>query len=666
MWTFDDLPFEYFKDKYGFEPGEEWIKHVQKSALQFGGGCSAAFVSPNGLIMTNHHCGRGGLRSVEKEGEDILMNGFYAETYEDERKIDGFYVDQLILIEDVTKEIIAAINTGETDDEKVSKKEEKIDEIINKYTEETGLKWKVVTLYNGGKFSLYGYKRYEDIRLVMTPEFQIASTGWDWDNFTYPRYELDFTFYRAYDEDGNPVKSDNYFKWNPNGPSEDEVIFTVGRPGNTDRLLSLVELEFLRNHIVPPRLLLANSIYYANFELFEKYPERQSELLNVVMSAGNSRKVLASRIAALSDEYLLAKKKDFEEKLKTKIMNDAELNEKYGKLFTGLETAIKERSSFADELWAYKDSHWGSPEYFDIAKKVIEYAEQLSLPNDERSADYKDENLQTTIETIFHYEFDKELHDKLLRGRLNYIHSLLGEENELVIKMMGANTGEEAVKYVLNKSYLSTKEKLIEFLKRSPDEILNSDDPFIYFIQSTKDKLKELRNRDNELQNTIEVLNQLLGELIYDIYGDQIPPDATSTLRLSDGMIKGYEYNGTIAPGKTTFYGLYDRYYSFNKKLYPWGLTPGWEKVPEGLNLATPINFASTNDIVGGNSGSSIINSKGEIVGLAFDGNIESIAGTYVWLPAANRCIGVDSKGLIESLRNVYKTERLVNELLDK
>ncbi len=663
MWTFDDLPIEYFKEKYGFEPDEKWIEHVQKSALQFGNGCSAAFVSPNGLIMTNHHCGRNGLRSVEEEGEDILKNGFYAETMEDERKVYGFYVEQLILIDDVTKEVIEAINSGETIDEKVVNKEEKINELIEKYTKETGLTCKVVTLYNGGKYSMYGYKRYDDIRLVMAPEFQIASTGWDWDNFTYPRYELDFAFYRAYDEEGNPAKSENYFKWNTEGPSEDEVIFTVGRPGNTDRLVSLAELKYIKE-VNSNLLLLANSVYYANFELFEKYPERQSELLNVVMSAGNSRKVYASRIAALNNEYLLAKRKDFEDQLKTKVKNNSKLNEKYGTLFDELGAAIKQRSSFVKELWAYNNTNLGSPEYFKIAKKVIKYAEQLKLPDDERSTDYKDENLETTIETIFHFEFDKELHDKLLRGRLNYISSLLGDDNELVKKMVSSKKSDEAVEYVLNKSFISSEEKLNEFLKRSPDEILNSGDPFIHYIQATKNKFLELKQRDNELKNAIEVLNQLLGEFIFDIYGDKIPPDATSTLRLSDGTIKRFEYNGTIAPGKTTFYGLYDRFNSFNKKLYPWGLPPKWENIPEGFDLSTPINFASTNDIVGGNSGSSIINAKAEVIGLAFDGNIESIAGTYAWLPAANRSIGVDSKGLIESLRHVYKTERLVKELL--
>ncbi len=330
MWTFDKVPVDKFEAAYGFKPSEEWLNDVQKSALQFEGGCSAAFVSEDGLIMTNHHCGRNELFTVQKEGENLLKNGFYAEELEDERKIEGLFVDQLILIKDVTNEIKNFMNSGKNDNEKIKLRDEIKDSLVNKYNIETGLNCKIVTLYYGGKYSLYGYKRYNDIRLVMVPDFQIAATGWDWDNFTYPRYELDFMFYRAY-ENGKSIKTENYFKWSKNGADENEPIFVVGRPGKTERLLSFAELEFLRDFTFKESLIGYNSIYQAYFDLYE-YDLENDELLNRVMGFGNARKSYAGRLSGLKNEFIMKKKLDFENELKEKVKLNSELNEKYGNL----------------------------------------------------------------------------------------------------------------------------------------------------------------------------------------------------------------------------------------------------------------------------------------------------------------------------------------------
>lgn len=518
MWTFDAVPVDKYQKKYGFKPDKVWLDHVQKSALQFGRGCSGAFVSEDGLIMTNHHCVRGRLKDIEKEGESLMRDGFYAKTLSEERKIPGMYVDQLISITDVTDAVQKAMAKGKTNTEKIELKNKEIDKLIKKYEKKTGLTCKVVTLYNGGKYSLYAYKRYNDIRLVMVPDFQIAATGWDWDNFTYPRYELDFAFCRAYDENGKPVKVDNHFTWSKKGAQEGEAIFVIGRPGNTDRLLSVNQLKYFRDVLYPPILSMLNERYHKAFKEYqEAAPEDKERKLSTMLGVANGRKYYAGLLLALNDPYIMAKKVDFENKLKAKVQSTPELNAKYG------------------TLWEELD-------------------------------------------------------------------------------------------------------RLIEDLKNNP--------------QKKKD-----------IQNSIEVLNQKLGRLIFDAYGSQIPPDATITLRISDGTIKGYEYNGTLAPGKTTYFGLWDRYYSFGQKDYPWGLHPRWQKVPEGLDLSVPIGFASTNDIVGGNSGSSIINKKGEVVGLVHDGNLESLAGAYIFLEENNRAVATDSWGLMEALKLVYKTDRLVYEL---
>jgi len=664
MWTFDDVPLDYFEKEYGFRPSEEWIKDVQMSALSFGGGCTAAFVSTDGLIMTNHHCGRNTLPALSPKGEDYLRDGYYAKTIEEEIKVPNLFVDQLVMIEDVTKIVLEAMNSGKDDNEKVKMRNDKTKELEEKYSKESGLRCRVIQLYNGGKYSLYGYKRYSDLRLVMAPDFQIASTGWDWDNFTYPRYELDFMFFRAYEND-KPVNAEHFFKWSKNGAKEGEPIFVVGNPGRTQRLYSYAQLEYLRDKTYKYTLLAQNEGYKVYYELFQKHPERYTELLNMVMGIGNARKSFAGRYLALRDEYIMTKKKDFEKDLREKVNTDPALKAKYGHVWSAIKNNLDELRKYVDEATAFTLSSRGGPVYYSMAEKVIKYAEQMKLAEDKRDADYKANKLSSTLNLIFPEKIDEELQGKLVRAQANVVRGILGDDHPLVKKLYGNTKDDMTTELIMKNSSLTSKEKLDELLKKSPDEILNSDDPFIYFIRNTQDKLTTMRARMTEINNTLTVLNQLLGEVAYHVYGDVIPPDATGTLRISNGRIEGYEYNGTVAPGKTTFYGIWDRWNSFGKKDYPWGLHPRWQKVPEGLDLSTPVGWASTNDIVGGNSGSSTININKEVVGLVHDGNLESLAGDFIFLSENNRTVATDSWGLIEALKYVYKTDRLVYELLN-
>jgi Peptidase S46 len=664
MWTFDNVPVNSFSEKYGFKPSEEWLEDVQKSALQFGGGCSAAFVSEDGLIMTNHHCGRDRLTSIQKEGEDLLKDGFYASQLADERKVKNLYVDQLIIIEDVTGEIKNYMDKGKTDDEKVQQRDVIIDSLVNKYNDETGLKCRIVSLYHGGKFSLYGYKRYNDIRLVMAPDFQIAATGWDWDNFTYPRYELDFMFYRAYDEEGNPVNSKHYFSWSAEGAEVDEPIFVIGRPGSTDRLYSVAQLEYFRDITYPTLLTGFNSLYKAYYDYYQNHKEKEN-LLNVVMRWGNARKSYAGRLAGLKNEFIMNKKNDFQKDLVSKINASPELMENYGHVWKSIETVLDEKRQYSVQYAINRFSGYIKPVYYKFADEMIKIARQKALSNDEREEDYKDENFQTTIEEFYPKDIEEELEDNLLASSISFITSIVDSSYPLVKEVFNNKSGREAIEYLKGNSKLITKNAFIKMAQMDAKEILESDDPFIKYVVYIEEQMKKVSNKDKELDNTLTVLNQLLGEAVYYVYGDNISPDATSTLRISDGVIKGYEYNGTIAPGKTTYYGLWDRYESFNKKTYPWGLHERWKIPPNELDLSSSLGFASTNDIVGGNSGSSAINKNKEVVGLLHDGNIESLAGHTIFLEENNRAVATDSKGLIEALKYVYKTDRLVNELLN-
>ncbi len=663
MWTFDAIPFSRWEAKYNFHPDEEWLQHVEKSALQFGSGCSAAFVSEDGLIMTNHHCGRSLLKLIQRDGENLLRDGFYAQSLDDERAIPGLYVDQLIFIEDVTDSVKNATAKGKTVAQKTELKEDKINELVTKFTEKTGLHCKVVNLYHGGKYSLYAYKRYNDIRLVMSPDFQIAATGWDWDNFTYPRYELDFAFYRAYDENGNPVKSKDYFKWSENGAREGEPIFVIGRPGRTSRLLSLAELNYLKEKIYRFLLEEFNRIYYVYFKMFENHPQEESKYLMQIMRWGNARKSYAGRLAALNDEFIMKKKMSFEEDLKSKIINNESLREKYGFVWDSIRAVINKLKQTADEYYALNAREALKPVYFNIAEELIRYAEQMKLPENERDTDFSSSNIDSTLSEIYPEDIDNELNLLLLKAHTEYIQSILGENHELIKQIYGDKKGINAAVNIFKHSDITSREKFDKFIELPPDSILNSNDPFINFVKYSKKKLEELNSERKKLNDSLDVYNELLGEAVFAVYGNKIPPDATLTLRISDGVIKGYKYNGTIAPGKTTYYGLWDRYFSFGGKTYPWGLHERWKTPPPGLELSTPVGFASTNDIVGGNSGSSIINKNGEVVGLVHDGNLESLAGYIIFLEENNRTVATDSKGLIEALKYVYKTDRLVKEI---
>lgn len=665
MWTFDAVPIKMFESKYGFKPSVEWLENVQKSALQFGGGCSAAFVSEDGLIMTNHHCGRGQLTSLQDEGENWLRDGFYAEALADERVVPNLFVDQLIKIVDVTDEIKGEMLKGESDKEKIVLRDSIEARLIREAEAESELVCKIVTLYNGEKYSLYYYKRYNDIRLVMAPDFQIAATGWDWDNFTYPRYELDFMFYRAYDTDGKPVKSEHHFTWSEKGANESEPVFVVGRPGSTDRLLSVSNLEYLRDVVYTNRLALYEELYQVYFELFNKYPKRESELLNDVMGYGNGRKSYAGRLYGLSKPELMAKKINFEKELRSKVDESPELSEKYKNLWNDIDKVISELRKTSSEYYGYQPQRRGASAYFKIAYAIIDYAEEMKKEEADRSSLYKKENLQNTIKNIFPDSIDVEFNNLLIRAHANTVTSILGNNNELLKKLYGGKTGNEAVEFALGNSLISTKENFDLLLAKTPVEILNSSASFIQFIVESKPIYEKLEEERKDLDDKLTILNQRLGEAVFDVFGENISPDATSNLRISDGVIKGYEYNGTIAPGKTTFYGLWDRYISFGKKTYPWGLHPRWQTPPAELDLSIPIGFASTNDIVGGNSGSSIINKNMEVIGLAHDGNLESLAGHFIFDETNNRTVASDSWGIMEALKHVYKTDRLVNELLN-
>jgi hypothetical protein len=654
MWTFDFPPADYFSNTYGFTPTKEWFEKARLATLRLPN-CTASFVSEDGLVMTNHHCARTALDSVNRQGERLAEAGFYAQTLDEERKAAGIYVDQLLLIEDVTPEIQKAFDSASTDKDRITNRVSKIQEIQKRYSEkykttapQDSMVFSIISFYNGGRYSLYGYKRYTDVRLVYAPEEVMAFFGGDPDNFTYPRYDFDCAFFRVYDN-GKPLKAANFFRFSKDGVKEGDAVFVVGNPGRTSRLQTTAELEYLRDILYPASIETfskVGSIYSAHVE---RYPDAKLKYLNTIFGLENSRKAVTGYLDGLRDPIMMAKKKDFEKNFKQAVLDKPGLNKRYGDPWSDIAKYQAELTEIYSEFSALRFRGRNFPKYLSLTADLVNEGNNPVMTDSAKNKFYPS-NLVPEVE------------QQLLAFRLNVMKRALNGRNTAFEKLLAGRTPERAAEDLAANSIAASKEKTNELLLGGPESILKSNDPLIRFIIEVQPHARELQKRFNEINEMIQTREQVLGNAMYEVYGTKIPPDATFTLRIADGVVKGYEYNGTIAPPVTTFYGLYDRYYSFGMK-DPWKLADRWANPPAAFNLSTPMNFVSTNDIIGGNSGSPMINKDLQVVGLVFDGNMESLPGDFIFDTAKNRTVSVHSAGLLEGLDKIYKAERIVKEL---
>ncbi len=673
MWAFEYPPFEYLKEVYNFTPTQGWFDDVRLSALRIPG-CSASFVSEDGLLMTNNHCARGIRRQMQREGENLAATGFYAATLAEERKIPNFTAEQMVYLKDVSKEVLPALKVGKTQKEKVASLNAKIAELRAKYAKELNLKIDIIPYYNGAVYYMQGFKVYTDVRYVFQPEEGIAYFGGDPDNFTYPRYNLDCTFLRVYEND-KPVKTDHYFKWSPNGANPGELVFTVGNPGTTNRLRTVAQLEYMRDVQYRNSTFQYDNLYRRLEELKSVNPSKAQDYETARLSFSNSQKNNSGYYNALLDPTMMARKVAFEKKNQAFVMKDPELKKEYGHVWKTIAGARKELTGIDTKLAAYNPTGQAISRYLQIAQSLVRQAKLALLTPAEK------EKMQAEAQqrgggqrpggqgapggrqmSLFPDNFDPILEKAKLEISIDFITINLGKNDPLVKKYFQGKAGKDIAGELIEKSLFKNKQAVEEIAKKDPKEILKLDDPFVKYFAEVYGKIEPLNKKRTEALETETVAFNLLGQIMYKIYGTTIPPDANRTLRLSDGVVKGYEYNGTIAPPKTTFFGMYDRYYSFGGK-YPFDLPERWKNVPQGFDLNTPFNLVTTNDIIGGNSGSAVINKNAEVIGLAFDGNIEMLEGNFLYRQNTNRTVAVDSKGMYEAIKKVYKAERLANEL---
>jgi len=664
MWTFDYPPLDYFEQTYGFRPTQDWMDDARLSSLRMSTGCSASFVSEDGLVMTNHHCARTVIVNVQQDGERLLETGFIAATLADERETEDTYFEQLLEIRDVTGEIHSVMDAATSDADRVRARDAKIKEIQEAAEEESGHRAQVVSLYNGGKYSLYLYRRFDDVRLAFAPELQAAHFGGEFDNFTYPRYCLDVAFFRIYDEDGNPYKPENWFRWSSGGAKENEPVFVIGNPGSTNRLSTIEQLEYFRDVQYPYIYQLINDRMEVLLLYTEANPEKRDELHTDILSMSNSQKAFMGRLDGLRDDELMQRRRDFDRQFRAEVMNKPALKSKYGHVWGEIADSRKKMRSVAPELNGLRMNGLGISAYFVKASQLVRLAGELRKAEADRSNQFKSQAIETTKGIIARaVDVDKEMDRLTLERQLRMMRNQLGENDPIVAAVLDGSEPADVAHRMIERSVLADSVRIAELIAGAPESIQASDDPFVVICRMAMPRLEAAIDVATETSAKDQVNRTLLGRAQFDVYGTDIPPDATFTLRIADGIVKGYEYNGTVAPPFTTFYGMYDRYYSFLGRK-AWELPERWINPPPGFNLATPVDFVSTNDIIGGNSGSPMINRNREVVGLIFDGNIQSLPGDFIFAEdKGNRTVSVHSAGILEAVRHIFKAEHIAKEL---
>jgi len=664
MWLFNNPPEKLLKEKYNFAPGAQWYLHLQRSSVRFNSGGSGSFVSPDGLVLTNHHVGADCLQKLSTKDRDLIAEGFYAKTPQEEVRCVDLELNVLQSIEDVTARINEAVKADMTPAQANEARRAAMNTVEKESLDKTGLRSDVVTLYHGGMYHLYRYKKYTDVRLVFAPEKGIAFFGGDPDNFEYPRYDLDICFFRVY-EDGKPAKITDYLKWSPKGAGDDELVFVSGNPGRTDRLDTMTHIEFLRDKVMPyrlQRLFRAEVILSAySAESRENARRAQDDLFGVQ----NSRKARLGMLAGLQDPAIMDRKRTDEEKFRQAIREKgSQLKEPIGDPWADVAATLKVWDGIYYDLDLLEQGSAFNSRLFGIARTLVRLADESAKPNAERLREYRESNLESLkFELFSEAPIYDDLETVTLTDSLTMFVEMKGVDNPQVKDVLAGKSPQERAAELVNGTKLKDVAFRKELAGEKPEAIRQSKDPMIQLAILVDGPSRSLRKTyEEQVEEPMRQAYAKLANARFVIYGTDVYPDATFTLRLALGLVKGYAEQGKQIPPWTTFAGLYQRAQEQGNQ-YPFELPQRWIKRKSQLDLSTPLNFVSTADIIGGNSGSPVVNRNGEFVGIIFDGNIQSLVLDFIYTEKEARAVSVHSASIVEALRSVYGADRIVKEL---
>ena len=663
MWPFNNVPRAEIKKKYGFDVTDEWLRKVQLASVRFNNGGSGSFVSPNGLVLTNYHIVEDIVNDVSTPQKDLAKEGFVARTPAEEIKAPSLELNVLMSIEDVTARVNGAVKSGMSDAQAFAARRAENAAIEAESTKATGLRSDVITLYQGAQYNLYRYKKYTDVRLVFVPEFQAAFFGGDPDNFNFPRFNIDMALVRVYEND-QPVHPPSYFKWSTTGAKEGDLVFVTGNPGSTSRLNTIAHLQELRDTSIPIilRLLERREAMLKKYMAMGEEQTRRAE--NELNSIQNSLKVYRGQLAGLKDQALMGRKMMDEMALRQWIAANPDRQKMYGDAWDAIAKAHQSLPSYIRERRIFDQAAGFNTTTFGFARTLVRLADEGQKPNAERLPEFTDARRASLELALYspapiHDDFEK----LKLADSLGFMVELLGADHPLVKQIMSGKMPEARANELIE----GTKLKDVAFRKElaagGKQAIESSADPMIVLARLIDPKARELRKRfENEVTGVERTNYAKIARARFANEGSSIYPDATFTLRLSYGAVKGYMENGKRVTPFTTLGGLYDRAANF-KYRFPYNLPPRWMEKKPAINLSTPFNFVSTDDIIGGNSGSPTINKNGELVGLIFDGDIQSLVGDFIYDESVNRAISVDVRAMREVLRKVFGANEIADEL---
>ncbi len=659
MWTFDNFPIQAVNDRYGTSIDQAWLDRVRNAAVRIQG-CSASLVSNQGLVLTNHHCVVGCVQDLSDAQNDYVKNGWMPATREEERQCPGQTAEILTDITDVTDRVLGAGEGLEGAAFVQARAAEQ--QAIQQETcgDDVKLTCQVISFFRGGQYKLYKFRKYEDVRLVFAPEFQAAFFGGDPDNFNFPRYALDFGMLRLY-EDGQPVQTSNHLTWNANAPTEGEPVFVAGNPGSTSRLLSISQLERLRDQVQPLTLVQSSELRgrITQYSFTDEEAARVS--VDPLFGLENSFKATSGQQQALLDPAFMQTKRDEEARIRSGVAADPALAERIGDPWADLERVQAQASELYLPYRQLEASAGGGSTLYQYAKAIVRASKERAKPAGERRAGYTDGDLAALGRRLgAETPIANDLEQIGLTFWLSKTREYLTVDNPDVQRLLGRESPEALAARLVQGTTLADPARRAALLAMTPEQLAASGDPLIELVLRNDDTAQALRaGWESSVSGPTARAAEKIAQARFAVLGPNQYPDATFSLRLSYGSVQGWTYRGTQVPAFTYMGGLYDRATGSQ----PFVLAEQFAAREADVNKQTVYDFVSTNDIIGGNSGSPVINARGEVIGAAFDGNIHSLGGAFGYDGELNRTVTVSTAAITESLRNVYRQPRLLEEL---